>query len=189
MPKSQAFTVAIGALQSFPSIVETETGVTMEYGKGKPLSFPISLTERVEFDPALLRGKGTIRLVNIKTAKKLAGKDDKAGTVWFNREVRDPWHKVLKFAARQSLAHGTPVSLGLSRRKNRKTGEQVLTTKHGFEFIEIPALDKSIADKARKQSKNRAKRQNRKNKPLVSVGDAMKRIVTVNVETPVVPTA
>lgn len=152
-------------LPAFPCIVE-EKNVPVKFGESEPLSFPIGGTERVQIDPALLRGRGTLRLSNIKQALKIAGRtNDVEGRKWFNSQVRDPWHKVLKFATRQALEHGKPVSLGLSRRTTKRTGQVTLTSKHGFEYVEVPPTEKAIADKAEKQSKNRAKRQKR-NRPM-----------------------
>lgn len=162
-------------LPSFPGIVEETSGVPVKFGESEPLRFPISLTERVSIDPALMRGRGTLRLANIKQALKIAGKtNDADGRKWFNSEVRDPWHKVLKFATKQALEYGKPVSLGLSRRTAKKTGQVTLTSKHGFEYVEVPATEKAVADKAAKQSATRAKRQKR-NRPMPgnSVGAAI----------------
>lgn len=157
-----------GALSNFPCIVEEKSGVPVKYGESEPLSFPIGNGERVKIDPTMFRGKGTLRLLHIKQALKVAGKtNDKDGKAWFNTEVKKPWHKVLKFATRTALEHGTPVSLGLSRRTAKKTGQVTLTSKHGFEYIETPPTEKAVADKAEKQSKTRAKRQQRKrNSPM-----------------------
>jgi hypothetical protein len=166
-------------LPSFPCIVETKAGAIITYGSLPALRFPIGANgETAEIDPAMLRGKGTRRLVNIAAGLKLAGlANDKsaagiANRKWFNSNVRDVWHKVLKFAAKDSLAHGKPVSLGLSTKTNKKNGQVTLTAKHGFEHVLKAPNEKAIEDKANKQSKTRAKRQNRKAhkvKPLVPV--------------------
>jgi hypothetical protein len=163
-------------LPSFPCIVESTEGEVIAYGSKPALRFPIGPNgETAEIDPAMLRGKGTRRLVNIAAGLKLAGlANDKtaagiANRKWFNSNVRDVWHKVLKFAAKDSLAHGKPVSLGLSTKTNKKSGQVTLTAKHGFEHVLKAPNEKAIEDKANKQSKTRAKRQNRKVKPLVPV--------------------
>lgn len=170
------------ALQAFPGIVNQDLVDEVKYGTLPALRFPIALNKDGsylfgEIDPALLRGKGTMRLVNIKAAKKLAGKDTDEGTVWFNKEVRDVFHKALKFANRMAMEKGTPVSLGISTRTTKKTGRVVMTTKHGYEHEVVPALAVGNDAKERVKSKHRAKRQARKlanrNKPLVSVGAAI----------------
>lgn len=176
MPTNQAVetTESKSLLPTFPGIVESDAGVPYKFGEQPALSFPISATERVSIDPAMMRGRGTLRLVNIKAGLKIAGKtNDADGRKWFNGNVRDPWHKVLKFAARDALANGKPVSLGLSKRTSKKTGQVTLTSKHGFEHVLKAPEAKAVEEKAAKQSKTRAKRQNRRNKPLVSVGAAI----------------
>lgn len=185
------------ALCTFPGIVSQDPTNEVVYGACEPLRFPVGLLksgqyEYSEIDPALIRGsmtvkrtgkdktgkptasiRGTMRLVNIKDAKKMAGKDDDAGTVWFNREVRDPWHRILKFANRLSMESGAPKSLGMSTRTTKKTGKVVLTTTHAYEHTlkeghsVSDATVKQVADeaKANKQSRNRAKRKNRNRPP------------------------
>ena len=157
-------------LPSFPCIVESDIGAVITYGSQPALRFPVGNNgELAEIDPAMLRGRGTLRLVNIKAGLKLAGKtNDADNRKWFNVTVRDVWHKVLKFAARDALANGKPVSLGLSKRTAKKTGQVTLTSKHGFEHVIVPPSTKAVEDKANKQSKTRAKRQKR-NRPLVPV--------------------
>lgn len=182
------------ALQKFPGIVNQDLVDEIKYGTLPALRFPVGLNKDGsylfgEIDPALLRGKGTMRLVNIKAAKKLAGKDTDEGTVWFNKEVRDVFHKALKFANRLALERGVPVSLGISTRTTKKTGRVVMTTKHGYEHEIVPAHDEKALNKARVQSKHRAKRQarklaNQKRKGLTNVGEAIDIA-----STPVPPTA
>jgi len=99
---------------------------------------------------------------------------------WFDDNVRDPFHKVLKFAAQHSLDKGKPVSLAFTRRTNKSTSEQVVTVKHGFEHTVVPAKPEQIAQKAAakaaKQSEKRAQRKAPKApriKPLASVGEAI----------------
>src|SRR6185436_3466272 len=86
-----------------------------------------------------------LRLKNIKTALKGLEKqgvklpDGKAiGQKWFNDNVRDPFHKVLRYAARYSLKNGEPVSLAFTRRTHKDTGVITTTAKHGFEFKTAP---------------------------------------------------
>lgn len=145
-------------LPSFPCIVESDGGSVIVYGSQPSLQFPTSATELVSIDPALLRGKGTLRLLNIKQALKVAGRaNDPDNRKWFNTEVRDVWHKVLKFAARDALANGKPVSLGLSKRTAKKTGQVTLTSKHGFEHVLRLATPTAIADEAAKLADKSAK--------------------------------
>ncbi len=173
-PAAEEQSVAKTQLAEFPCIVESETSEPIKFGTLPGLIFPTgSNGEIATIDPSLLRGRGTLRLLNIKQALKIAGKaNDADNRKWFNVSVRDVWHKVLKFAARDALANGKPVSLGLSKRTSKKTGQVTLTSKHGFEHVIIPPTVKSVEDKAAaqavKQSKNRAKRQKR-NRPLTPV--------------------
>jgi len=123
------------------------------------LIFPVGNDgEIATIDPALLRGRGTLRLLNIKQALKVAGRtNDADNRKWFNVSVRDVWHKVLKFAARDALANGKPVSLGLSKRTSKKTGQVTLTSKHGFEHVIVPPAAKAVEDKAAAQAVKQSK--------------------------------
>lgn len=166
------------ALDRFPVVVNENKDKAIRFGSRPPLVFPVGNGENLSIDPALLRGKGTRKLVNIKVAMTLAGYPTKEkdaekhaeGVKWFNTEVRDVWHKILRFAAKNAMQNGKPTSLGLSTR-TLKDKTVILTSKHGFEYtLSLPDA-KAIADKAAKQSKKRAKRQARKanrNKPLAN---------------------
>jgi hypothetical protein len=202
-------------LVNFPGIVEEgRATAVINYGDELYL-FPVGKDDTgkiitASIDSALLRGRGTKRLHKIQTALKIAGRtNDKENQKWFNTEVRDVWHKVLRFAATDALSHGKPVSLGLSIRTSKKTGAQVMTSKHGFEHaIKAPTVAKvettaaAIADKApatpEAPKADRvnplaqaptppvapAKPRKSKIKPLVSVAEAMP---TISIAPPVAP--
>ena len=131
-------------LVNFPCVISEERQTTVVKYGDELYIFPIGKTadgkiETATIDSALLRGRGTKRLQPIKSALKIAGRtNDDVNRKWFNTTVRDVWHKVLRFAATDALAHGKPVSLGLSIRTSKKTGAQVLTSKHGFEHLVTP---------------------------------------------------
>jgi hypothetical protein len=180
-------TQAIEVVYEFPRVQEIGGESPVLFGDRKE-SLRVSDTECVEIDAYFFASKTNLRLKKIKPAlaglKKQGvrlpdGKEIDA--VWFNTNVRDPFHKVLRYAANHSLKHGEPVSLAFTRRViNKETGETVTTAKHGFEFKTLPA-PKHVADTADKtadktekkeksKSKTRAKRQQGKKnlQPLVS---------------------
>lgn len=137
-------------------------------------SLPISDTESVEIDAALFSGKTQMRLLNIKLALKVAGKgNDKETRKWFNDEVRDPFHKALRYMNKRVQNEWTPKSVGFTRRHDKK-GNATITGKFGYEHsvkVATPeSLGKEIANgevKAGKQSVGKAKRQaNKKAKAL-----------------------
>lgn len=160
-------------LPSFPTIVNQTAGEVIAYGS-RPLVFPIGNNgETATIDGSLLSGKGTKRLLNIKQALKVAGKtNDAENRKWFNGTVRDVWHKVLRFAARDSLANGRPASLGLSTKTNKKTGQVTLTSKHGFEHVIVAPTVKAVeasadtATKSIKAPKAPAKAKSKRISPL-----------------------
>lgn len=175
----------IVSLPAYSRIVDEIERVPVKYGDKQEV-LPISATERVSIDAYFFQSATNFRLKKIKTAVqglkkagvKVDGKD--VDSVWFNANVRDPFHKVLRFAAKHSLEHGKPVSLAFTRRTIKSTGEQIVTAKHAFEHtvtgpkVEAIADKAAVAAKAAKQSATRAKRQKR-NRPMPgnSVGAAI----------------
>ena len=164
-------------IAEFPRIQDSVERAEVKYGD-RTESLPISATERVSIDAYFFQSATNFRLKKIKTAiagLKKAGVKQTNGSdidsVWFNANVRDPFHKVLRFAAKQSLETGKPVSLAFTRRTVKATGLQIVTAKHAFEH-EVPgpgtakAIPDAVVKKAEKQSKNRANRQNRKSKRI-----------------------
>jgi len=180
-------TQAIEVVYEFPRVQEIGGESPVLFGDRKE-SLRVSDTDCVEIDAYFFASKTNLRLKKIKPA--LAGlkkqgvrlPDGKEiGPDWFNTNVRDPFHKVLRYAANHSLKHGEPVSLAFTRRViNKETGETVTTAKHGFEFKTLPApkhvaevADKAATKAEKKEtakSKTRAKRQQGKKnlQPLVS---------------------
>lgn len=189
-------------LPAYPRIVDTIERVPVKFGD-KAETLPISVNEKVSIDSYMFVSPTNFRLKNVKTvvaALKKGGHKQTDGTAidakWFNTNVRDPFHKVLKYAAKHSLEHGQPVSLAFTRRTVKATGEQIVTAKHAFEHVtNAPAakqVEQQVAARTARQSANRARRQNRRNKPLASVGEAMQsaeRVNALNVETPAPATA
>lgn len=185
---------AIAETYEFPRVQEAKSRMPVKYGD-KQEALRISDTETVSIDAYFFTSPTNLKLKHIKVA--LSGllkagvtlpdgtkPEGVNGQVWFNTNVRDPFHKVLKYAARQSLERGKPVSLAFTRRTNLKTGEITTTAKHGFEFVtKLPQPEsvassavKALADQAKAnekaataQSGTRAKRQGKKNKPLTPV--------------------
>ena len=172
-------------LPQFPIVVRESQNTVVVYGS-HPLTFPIGNKGEIGvIDSAMLSGKNTRRLLHITKALKVAGREDTTeNKKWFNTEVRDVWHKVLRFAARDSLANGKPVSIGLSFKTQKKTGRVILTSRHGFEHVVKEGNAKAIEDKANKQSKNRAKRQQRKSRRISPLPNpVITETVTVATET------
>lgn len=153
-PEQIAETKTRSLLPSFPTVEQPTVDTVIKYGEQPAYVFPIDNKGGIgRIDRALLSGKGTKRLLNIKKALKVAGKENTPeNRAWFNREVRDVWHKVLRFAAKDSLANGKPVSLGLSLRRTKRGGE-ILTSRHGFEQVVKADDAKAVADKAVKAEK------------------------------------
>ncbi len=168
-----------------PVVVDVDTGAPVKYGREEPVMLRVSSTDEIGLDPFFFQGarRGVqlrnYRLKKIKLAlKELKGEKTPEGGVfdadWFNDNVRDVWHRHLKFSNAYAMEHGTPVSVGATRRTNPKTKTKVTTVKYGYEFVERnPDAEKALEDKkSRKASQRRAKRQKR-NRPLVSVGGAV----------------
>lgn len=142
------------------------TKVIVRYGDEQE-TLRISDTETVSIDKYFFVSPTNLKLKHIKTALSGMAKqgaklpdgtspDGANGQVWFNDNVRDPFHKVLKYAAKQSLERGKPVSLAFTKRV-LKTGEVVTTAKHGFEFVTKLPEPASVAGEAVKQLADQAK--------------------------------
>lgn len=217
-PAAEAAKVAgnghgLTVLVNYPCIAVAGEKAVIRYGD-EQLIFPIGRDDKgalltATIDKSLLRGSGTKRLQPIKTALKIAGKaNDDTNRKWFNVSVRDVWHAALRFAATDALAHGKPVSLGLSLKTNKSTGEQILTSKHGFEHLVTPPRAKvvetaaaAVADKAPvapvepkpervnpvKSGKPGKPGKSKRNKPagLVAVAEAVPAGISVIPEPPV----
>jgi len=171
-------------------IVDVKQTEPVKFGDRKE-TYPIGTNEQGQFvlatiDAYWFASPTNLRLKNMKSAlaalKTQGVKQDNGlpyDSKWFDDNVRDPFHKVLKFAAQHSLDKGKPVSLAFTRRTNKATSEQVVTVKHGFEHTVVPAKPEQIAQKAAaKAAKQSEKRANRKAPkapritPLASVGEA-----------------
>lgn len=190
----------IGAVELYTPRVQEVGGtkVNVKYGESSEV-LRISDTETVSIDKYFFVSPTNLRLKHIKAALSGMAKqgaklpdgtspDGANGQAWFNDHVRDPFHKVLKYAARQSLEKGKPVALAFTRRIT-KSGETITTANHKFEFVtklpEPAAVAQSavqqLADqaaanaaKATEQSGARARKQGggkggKKNKPLTPV--------------------
>lgn len=185
------------------AIVNTGTENTViTYKSLPPLSFPTNDNGGVALiDASFLTGikardgkvsmVGAVKLQHIKACLKIAGLEDNDNNrAWFNREVRDPYHKALKQIQRVLNREGTPVSVGLSMRTYKKTGQKILTGKVGYEIEVSPAKEDPAKAKEAKAKKNAVKRAKRAaKKGLSSVGDAIAKVektvnVPANVETP-----
>jgi hypothetical protein len=186
-PKAPEPAKESAVVYDFPRVQDVTPESPVVFGDRKE-SLQVSDTERVEIDAYFFASKTNLKLKNIKTAlnglKKQGVKlpDGKEiGQKWFNDNVRDPFHKVLRYAARFSINHGAPVSLAFTKRLNKDTGVITTTAKHGFEFKSEPTKPAEVEDKADKaadktakketsKSKTRAKRQQGKKnlQPLVS---------------------
>jgi len=170
-PKPDSTALVIG---NFPRIQDTVERVPVKYGDSI-LTLPIGSDKTVTIDAFFFQSPTNFRLKKIGTAlkgletAKVTLPDGKpVDSAWFNTNVRDPFHKVLKYAAKQSLEHGVPVSLAFTRR-TMKNGSQIVTAKHAFEHAtkapevaQIEASAAKAAEKANKQSAKRAKRQKSK---------------------------
>lgn len=178
------------AIASLAIVKDNSGQEAITYGSLPPLTFPISDHGDVaSIDPAFLSGKGTVRLKHIKACLKIAGMENTdANRAWFNKSVRGPYHKALRYVNRVLSREGKPVSLGLSTRTSAKTGEKVLTGKVGYEVILVPAA-KQVEDKkekAKANSSKRAKRQAKKGMVQVSAAIAKAELTaTPKTEAPV----
>lgn len=153
------------------AIVQTQSvSEALEYGKSQ-YSFPIGNGNFVTIDEAFLSGKTTKRLKHINVCLKAAGKDpkSKADKAWFNKNVRDGWHKALRYVNRTYMANAKPVSIGLSKRTDKtkaNKGDIIHTAKFGYELVEkaktAELTDGASESKPVKASKERAKRQSKK---------------------------
>lgn len=167
----------VNALVQYPRISEPEPAVTVNYGE-QQIRLPIGRETKGKkttvvygkIDGFFFSNPRSLRLKKIKPVlsalAKLGVKQADGSAVdshWFNRNVRDVFHKAMKFAAREAIQHGVPVSLQLSNR-TEKDGSKVLTSKHGFEY-RTQAPDKvAIEQSAANKSKRTARRQTRKEK-------------------------
>lgn len=180
------------------AIVKVADTQEITYGTVQEV-FPINdVGGTVSIDRAFLAGQSTFRLKHISTCLSLAGKEmNEANKAWFNRQVRDPYHKALRFLNRQFMTIGKPVSIGLSKRVSKRKSDEgtvTVTAKFGYEYVRKPATvagqvaDKVAgADKATKQSAKRAKRAAQSSTAvektgIVSVETALDR-ATATVET------
>lgn len=153
------------------AIVQTQSvSKALEYGKSQ-YSFPIGNGNFVTIDEAFLSGNATKRLKHINVCLKAAGKDpkSKADKAWFNKNVRDGWHKALRYVNRTYMANAKPVSIGLSKRTDKtkaNKGDIIHTAKFGYELVEKTKTAKLTAgasdSKPVKASKERAQRQSKK---------------------------
>ena len=202
-PDPQPATAISAPVYEFPRVQDVSEPVAVRFGDHKEV-LRISETETVEIDAFMFTGPKILKLKKIKPVLSAINKagnrmpDGKEYSVkWFDDEVRDPFHKVLRFINRQSMEHGKPVSVGFTRRTDKKTGTQTVTAKHGYEFeVKPPApatvatsAVKQLADQAaanaehaKEQSSTRGRRQSRKNKPLVPVitpenGNAIDKLI------------
>lgn len=168
-PASQHMKNTMKEIVSMAIVQRESVSEVLEYGK-RSLPFPVAQGEWINIDETFLSGKFTKRLKHINVCLKLAGKDtkSKADKAWFNKNVRDGWHKALRYANRQFLANGKPVSIGITERisKAKATkGDKTTTAKFGFEIVEkakATELADASENKAVKTSKERARRQSRK---------------------------
>lgn len=183
-PDQQPATAIMVPTLEFPRVQDTEERPVVRFGDRKE-SLRISETVTVEIDSFWFTGPKVLKLKKMKPALAAVNKagnrmpDGKEyNAKWFDDNVRDPFHKVLRFCAKQSQDHGEPVSVGFTRRTVKSTGEQIVTAKHGFEFkVKLPAAPaiasavqqladqaKANEEKAREQSETRSKRQKGKGK-------------------------
>lgn len=160
-------------------VVRTPDTTEILFGAHPPLKFPIDDNGNViELDPAFcsgngaLNGSGSIRLKHISACLKACGKNPEsdADIAWFNKNVRDPYHKALKYLNRQFIKDGTPIGLTLSKRTSKvkaTLGEQSLdgTFKYRVTLKKGEDTRKTLADAKEKEKSNgkrRARRQSRK---------------------------
>lgn len=179
-------------LPHLPIVQDNTAPEAIAYGV-ESLTMPISKTENVTIDRAFLAGKSTLRLRNIKQCLTAAGRDieSKEDRTWFNKTVRDGWHKALKYANKTAMSNGTAVSIGLSVRTSkskREMGKQTLTSRFAYETVIVEGTDttKQVEDKKQdKPASKPAKRNKRNKRGLVSVGNAIvnaKETLTVKPE-------
>ncbi len=151
------------AVFEFPRVQDVAERAIVNYGD-KLEVLRVSDNTTVEIDAYFFASSTGLKLKKIKPClaglkksgvKLLDGKEIDAA--WFNAHVRDPFHKVLKYAAQQSLKYGEPVGVGFTRRTNKTTGEQTVTAKHAFEFITKAPKVTAIADEAAKLAEKSAK--------------------------------
>lgn len=151
----------------FPRVQEQRERLPIRYGD-KQETLRINETTTVTVDAYFFMSATNLKLKRMKTALaglkkagvKLPGDiipEGKPAQKWFNQSVRDPFHKFLRYAARHSLQHGSPVSVGYTKRVNASTGEITVTAKHGFEFIEKLPEAATVAGEAVKQVEDKAK--------------------------------
>ncbi len=172
------------------AIVGSEDNAVIAYGSVQ-LPFPISDTgDMVEIDAAFLTGikvrngkvvtSGTVKLKHINVCLKEAGMEvTDPNKAWFNKNVRDGYHKFLRHYNRVLIREGTAVSASCSIRTAKKTGQRTLTGKVGYEVDLTPKttvdVEKAKAAKSKKNSERRARRDAKK-KGLVSLKSAMETV-------------
>ncbi len=167
------------AVYEFPRVQDVVERKPVQYGDRREV-LRVSDNATVEIDAYFFTSPTNLRLKKIKVAlaglKKSGIKLPDGSEVnpqWFNDNVRDPFHKVLKYAAQHSIDHARGVGVGFTRRTNKSTGEEIVTAKHAFEYVTKAPKPTAIADEAAKlaekaekekakqlnASMNRAKRQ------------------------------
>jgi len=140
-------------------IVDAVERETVKFGQRQEI-YPVGTNEQGQLvlatiDAFMFSSPTNLRLKKMKTVLK-ALKDEgvkqsdgtEINSVWFNANVRDPFHKILRYAAKHSLEHGEPVSLAFTRRTIKsgvQAGKQIVTAKHAFEHVVTPPTPKAIA--------------------------------------------
>jgi len=169
----------VNALVQYPRITEPEPQTVVNYGE-QQIRLPIgretkgkkSTVVYAKIDGYFFSNPRSLRLKKIKpvlaSLAKMGVKQADGSAVdsqWFNRNVRDVFHKAMKFAAREAIAHGVPVSLQLNNR-TEKDGSKVLTSKHGFEYRTAAPDKVALEQSAANKSKGTARRQTRKERRI-----------------------
>ena len=164
---SEMVSEAVAVTYEFPRVQDVTPGEPIVYGDRKE-SLRVSDEELVSIDVYFFASPTNLKLKHIKTAlnglKKQGVKIDgkEIGQAWFNTNVRDPFHKALRYAAKFSIKHGAPVSLAFTKRLNKETGVITTTAKHGFEFKSEPTKPAEVEDKADKAADKTAKKEKSK---------------------------
>lgn len=166
-----------------PIVKDTTAVDAIPYGV-ESLTMPIGNNETVSIDRAFLAGKSTLRLRNIKQCLTACGKDvkSKEDRKWFNKSVRDVWHKALKHANKLAMTNGTAVSIGMTKRtsKSKSTaGDVTYTSRFSYETTVKAQRDETQVEDKRKANKPR------KSKGIVSVNAALsaaRKTATVKTE-------
>ncbi len=140
-------------ISQFPRIQDAKSAVVVRYGEEEEV-LPVA-GGFVSIDRYFFSSPTNMSLKHIRIALK--GLKDQGhrmpdgkeiDAAWFNTNVRDPFHKSLKFAAQFSIDHGTPKSCGFTRRK-LKDGSIIVTANHKFEHVQqLPPAQQIAADAA-----------------------------------------